>query len=457
MYFYQCYRQAHIRKSVYLTILCFTILLPLTGCLSPITLNRAVIVYDEAVTRAESEQLLINIARAQHHQPIHFTRVPSIAATFDFRINAGGTPALTGDAGGLLMPLFGGSVAENPTFTIIPIEGEEFTKRLLTPFHQSKLTLLLRQHFDVDLLLRMMAQEVRLQQHNSNGPLDNTHEEKEHGSRLRHGRHHNAAVHAIELTEEQKHRVRLRSQRHQKQVAYRNSPSDMSGYEMFRRVALHLSAIQDQRQLYVEPLTFERSWTIPAAAVSAEGFQALEKEFTVRYNPQDNTYTLSKQILGPILITNYDPDVVCCEERAQLYDLTSPWIANDVAFDIRPGYAGGDWPIQGSFRLRSFHAILNFLGHALDEEPEYPVEKDARTPSITRNENPGMTLDLKVSDTAPADPGLSVRSHGKYYAINTAEPYYHWNKNAFQLLYILFRMTITDAPSLGVPSITIAK
>ncbi len=439
-------------------LLFFVSTLTLSGCLSPITLNRAVIVYDEAVTRAESEQLLINVARAQHHQPIHFTRVPSIAATFDFRINAGGTPALTGDAGGLLMPLFGGSVAENPTFTIVPIEGEEFTKRLLTPFHQSKLTLLLRQHFDVDLLLRMMAQEVHVHHHNSNNAVDSARDENEHRFRLKHGRHRTTSSHhAIELTPEQEHRVRLRSQRHRTQVIYHNSPSDQAGYEMFRRVVLHLSAIQDQRQLYAEPLTFERSWTIPADSVSSEGFQALEKEFTVHYNPSDNTYTLSKQILGPILITNYDPDTVCCEERAQLDDLTSPWVAHDVAFDIRPGYAGGDWPIQGSFRLRSFHSILNFLGHALGEESEYSVEKDPRTPPIDRHENPIMTLDLKVSDTPPADTGLSVQSHGKYYSVNTAGPYSHWNHNAFQLLYILFRMTITDAPSLGVPSITIAK
>ena len=32
------------------------------------------------------------------------------------------------------MPIFGGAVAENPTISIVPIEGEEFTKRLLTRF-----------------------------------------------------------------------------------------------------------------------------------------------------------------------------------------------------------------------------------------------------------------------------------------------------------------------------------
>src|SRR5688572_20339677 len=104
------------------TVLTFTVCcaLLLSGCLSPITLNRAVVAYDDAVTSASAKQLLINIARAQHHQPIHFTGVSNIAATFDFRVNAGATPALTGEASRALMPIFGGSVAENPTISIVP-------------------------------------------------------------------------------------------------------------------------------------------------------------------------------------------------------------------------------------------------------------------------------------------------------------------------------------------------
>ncbi len=139
------------------SLLCLLFMLALSGCVSPIALNRAVLAYDEAITSAASKQLVMNIARARHHQPIHFTAVSNVAATFNFSFNAGGTPALGGLAGTTLMPIFGGSVAENPTISIVPIEGEEFTKRLLTPFQQSKLTLLLRQRFDVDHLLRLMA------------------------------------------------------------------------------------------------------------------------------------------------------------------------------------------------------------------------------------------------------------------------------------------------------------
>ena len=225
---------------------------------------------------------------------------------------------------------------------------------------------------------------------------------------------------------------------------------------MFRRVALHFSAIQDQKQLYAEPLTFERSWTIPASAVSAEGFQSLQKEFTVRYNQKEGTYTLSKQVPGPILITNYDPDTLRFEEVEDLYDSTNPWIDNDVIFDIRPGYVGGEWPLRGSFRLRSFHAILNFLGHSLGEEPEYDVEKDSRTPPILKNENPINTMEVLVSNKPILNTELSAHLNGQHYAININGSDAHWNQNAFQMLYILFRLTVTEAKSLALP-ITIAK
>jgi hypothetical protein len=59
------------------------------GCFSPMALDRAVIEYDKATTNILSKQLLLNIARAHQHQPLHFTGVSNIAATFNFQFNAG--------------------------------------------------------------------------------------------------------------------------------------------------------------------------------------------------------------------------------------------------------------------------------------------------------------------------------------------------------------------------------
>jgi len=396
----------HWCLSVFFLWIGFVALAALSGCLSPVTLTRAVIAYDDAITESQSKQLLMNIARAQHHQPIHFTGVSNVAATFDFRFTAGATPALAGLASTQILPLISGNVAENPTISIAPIEGEDFTKRLLTPFNQSKLTLLLRQGVDIDLLLRLMAKELRLK--GTEGA-----------------------------------------------VAYRNNPSDQVGYEMFRRVVLHLSTIQDHNSLHVEPLIIERSWTIPADSVTAEGFKALEQEYQVTYNRQDKTYTLLKQVEGGTLITNYDPDSLSKEERLLLQQKDEQVLVNDVTFDIRPGYYGGDWPLKGDFRLRSFNAMLNFLGLSIAEEPEYHVDKDSRTPEVA--ENPVKTMDLVVSPSVPTGLDLAMKSHGQYYAVNTTGPQARWNREAFKLLSQLFQMTVTEVPRAGVPSITIAK
>lgn len=384
------------------------LLITLPGCLSPITLHHAVSAYDDAITSTISRQLLTNIARARHHQPIHFTGVSNVAATFDFRFSAGATPALGGLAGTTLMPLFGGSVAENPTISIVPIEGEEFTRRLLTPFQQNKFMLLLRQRFDIDLLLRLMAQEVRIQESTS-------------------------------------------------QTTYRNTPSDMTGYETFRKVVLHLSAIQDRDQLYAEPLNLEYDWTLPAAAVSAEGFHTLAKEFVVHHDRQNNLFILHQKKQGPILITNYDPGILSEKERAQLSKEAEGWEPNNVAFDIRPGGMGGEWPMKGIFRLRSFHAIISALGRSLSDEPEYHVEKDLRTLPVSRDENPVATMALLVTDTPSPNTDLSIRSHGRHYAVDTQGQQARWNRDAFQMLYLLFQMTVTDLPRTGAPGITIAK
>src|ERR1043165_4147202 len=100
----------------------------LSGCLSPIAIHRAVIEYDRTVSYVEADLLLLNIARARHHRPVHFTAVSSVAATFDFRTNAGirgGFGSVTDPRERPLNLEYSASIAENPTITIVPITGEE--------------------------------------------------------------------------------------------------------------------------------------------------------------------------------------------------------------------------------------------------------------------------------------------------------------------------------------------
>ncbi|MFZ4703678.1 MAG: hypothetical protein ACOYMG_26845, partial [Candidatus Methylumidiphilus sp.] len=323
------------------SIALLVLLTGLSGCLSPIALDHAAIAYNQATADVVSKQLLLNIARARHNDPPYFTGISNIAATFNFQANAGATPALTGDFGSTILPLFGVAASDNPTISIVPMEGEEFTKRLLRPLQENQMTLLLRQNIDVDLLLRLVAQEFR-------------------------------------------------SYENGQEVVYQNRPTDQS-YEKFRRVALHLSSIQDRHQLHAEPLIFKRSWTVPVSEFTAEGFQALKAaEYSVVLDAKKHEYRLSKLITGEILITNYDPMLLNDEERKQLNDLNEIFAPNELFIDIRPEYPGGEFPMQGKFRLRSFGNILAFIGESIADAPERSVERDPRTPPVT--ENPAFTL-----------------------------------------------------------------
>lgn len=391
-------------KSITKVLLC-SVTFGLAGCLSPIAMDKAVIAYDKTMTDLLSKQLLLNIARAHQHQPIHFTGVSNIAATFNFQFNAGATPALTGDNGALMTPVFGGTVAENPTISIVPIEGEEFTQRLLTPFQENKLTMLLRQGVDVDLILRLLAGELRI-----------------YGS--------------------------------PEVGIFANNPNDSRSYRLFRQAVLHLSAIQDRNRLYAEPLMFETEMTLSTDSMSADQIASLQKDYEVKIIDQGKHIKLKKKENGRIVLTNYDPATLSNEERKRLHEEADGRADNDVMVDIRPGFTGGEWPIHGVFRLRSFHNVLNFIGQSIDGGKEYAVEKNALTPAVS--ENPVSSMEIIVSENEPGDTVISVQFNDKYYYLKP-ETGYQWNREGFRMLSQIFQMTITELGRQGAPAITISK
>lgn len=62
-----------------------------------------------------------------------------------------------------------------------------------------------------------------------------------------------------------------------------------------------------------------------------------------------------------------------------------------------------------------------------------------------------------MTDTLPLHIDPSIRSYGKYYTVDTRGQHARWNRDAFQMLYLLFQMTVTDLPRTNIPGITIAK
>lgn len=286
------------------------------------------------------------------------------------------------------------------------MQGDEFTQRLLTPFRESQLTLLLRQGYDVDALLRLLGAALR---------LDNDGSETS--------------------------------------TTFSNRPSDREGYIVYRHVMAQLSSIQDRHALYAEPLHFTQSFTVPEASVTPESYQSTYKDFTIVRDAAEHVYRVSRRVNGRVMITNFDPDILSNEERLRLHQKAEEAPFNDVLIDIRPGHVGGELPIQGRLRLRSFHEVLNFIGRGIREEPEFDATPDPRTPAIT--ENPRSALEILETQHLPVSSRLTVRLNGFDYAV-APQAGYQWNQKAFSLLYQLFQMTVSAVAPSG-PSITIAK
>src|SRR5512134_1938620 len=140
-----------------------TSLLCVGGCVGPPALRDSVLGYDETVSALNQQILLLNIARLSLDRPPHFTVTSSIAATFNFETAAGIGGSINEGAGTDVLSLsLDMRAAENPTFSIVPITGQEFTQRILTPVGEDALAFFLFQGVRIELLSRLMADGIEL-------------------------------------------------------------------------------------------------------------------------------------------------------------------------------------------------------------------------------------------------------------------------------------------------------
>ena len=401
---------SRILKSNCFFIIPMLLSIGLPGCLSPLALERAVMQYDEKVHQVEANMLLLNIARSSQNIPIHFTTVPNIAATFDFRSTTGFGAQLfsdptEGDQTNFYNLNLAASVAENPTIFITPVQGEEFTKRLLTPMDESKFEFLVQQGVGPAVVVRMMARAIVIEEHN-------------------------------------------------KRVWFQNLPRDVEGYKEFRRRILHMAALDELGSLDVGYLEFDEPWPMPLETRVApkELSVAFENGYRWVNDTNGEKALLSKKVIGRLLIANYDPAQFSNKERIALHRKAQAFPRNFVLVDIRPDYPGGTYSFQGWIKLRSFKAILEFLGRGISQEPEFHVDQDPRTEQVSRN--PAKTLEIAKSANRPQTAAFTVDFNGQVYSIGTES---RWNLEAFEVLNQLFPMTVIDVTKVHRPSITIAK
>ena len=263
----------HRDSTGYLNVMTVGLAMVLSGCVGPPVLERAVLGYDEVQAGLEQKLMLLNIARWHTQLPVHFTVTTSIAATFDWTTRVGVGGQLEESKGTNFFQVdLGASASENPTFSIMPVSGKDFAKRLLTPYSDDVFEFLVFQSGRVNRSMRLMGDGLQFQ--------------KPDGSFVRY---------------------------------IQNTARFPEQYEEFRRIALHMQSLWDADQLFVRSLIFEETLVedfkgAPSAGDINDGF-AMNLRW--RQKP-DGNYKLTRFTSGRSLITNYDPQSLSDDERSAL-------------------------------------------------------------------------------------------------------------------------------------------
>ncbi len=398
-------------------------MIALAGCVSPVALHTAVIAYDKAAALVQSEMLLLNIARARNVEPLHFTALSSVAATFNFEATAGIAPGGAGETSTTFSPLFTATIAEQPTITIVPVQGEEFTKRVLSPVGAEKVAFLFQQGVEPSILLRLMAAELVVEESGGFSVL-------------------------------------------------RNNPLYPGQYKAFRRAVLKISALNRAASLNVGPIVYER--TLPVSLPADSGsphvlsaldgiLGALENGFEWKRAADGARPELVQQIVGRLAITNYDLSQLSNAARRRFNEDAKGQPDNSLIVDIRPGDFGGDFSLRGYFVFRSFEDILRFVGAGISTVPEVHVQQEARTGRLPPGPpaNPPSTLAVAASEDEPDGAAFTVEYRDTWYSIGQADVGaggdFPWDQEAFRTLNQLYQMTVTDVSRTPTPAITIAK
>lgn len=372
--------------------------------MGPPVLEQQVLGYDEITSRLDQKLLMLNIARVDNNRPVHFTTTSSIAATFDWTTTIGiGGQVKEAPGTNVFNVNLGGSASENPTFQIIPLSGEKFTKQILRPLTETAFEFVAFEDRPFDAVIRLMAAGIEVQ-------------------------HPNGSFRTF----------------------LENDPRAPEEYTAFRQIALHLRWLKEHEHLFVRSLVFDEVLVDNFPAVSASDItEAIAQGLRWQRKP-DGTYKLTRLSTGRVVVTNFDPFDLTDAERFSLNERIKKTPNSFVSVLIRPDRPGGDFPLQGAIKLRSLHQMLVFVANGIRVAQEFDVRPDPSTGAIA--ENPTATLHITVSESAPEAPFAAVPFAGKYYSIADTT----WDHEVFAMLSDLFQTAVGDVESVGLP-ITISK
>ena len=138
------------------------------GCRSfgPSALTQTRLPYNEAIKVTTEQQLLLNIVRLRNADTPSSLAVSNIAAQFEFVRGLQLTPFFTSAGGDVnrsftaVLPQAGVSGADRPTFSLTPLDDQEFTRKLFTPLSLDGVLYLAKTTWPISTVFRLYLENL---------------------------------------------------------------------------------------------------------------------------------------------------------------------------------------------------------------------------------------------------------------------------------------------------------
>ena len=394
------------------------VLLLCAGCAAfgPSLLETNRLQYNEVVKKTTEEQLLLNIVRLRYTDTPSSLAVSVIAAQFEVAKNFQLTPFFVASGAEIaktwtaILPQLGISSADRPTFSLTPLDDQEFTRKLFTPLPLDGIIYLAKTTWPIATVFRLYLENL------------------------------NWVPNA--------------------QTASGPTPKVAPTYREFLQGIRGLQALQERGQLVftAEERAEVQGSPLPAGSVTARDIiEAAKSGYEYRLD-EGGTWSLLKKSTQPVLLI--DPQAA---QSPEMRDVAQ-------AFKLKPGLTRfpitqetfspfpATYPKEGvtgiDLETRSLLQALYFVSHGIDVPAEHAsaglatVTRDpAGTPFEWRQVMDGLFRVHSIkSDKRPPNAHAAVPYKGYWFYIDETD---QDTKSTFSLLIELSRLELAGKAGSG--------
>lgn len=116
--------------------------------------------YNRAIADARNQMILLNIVRASNREPMHFTAMSSVEATLSVGAEAGTGFEFAKGPAAAYSPSITLSSSYAPTFTVVPLNTNDFATGILRPASSAGIKLFLSQGWRQELLAALLIERI---------------------------------------------------------------------------------------------------------------------------------------------------------------------------------------------------------------------------------------------------------------------------------------------------------